>query len=283
MKRKVIKSFLIFLSIFILLLLCGIYITFENTELQLSNYEIINNKIPTEFNDFKIVQISDFHNEKSKRLTNMLINEIKNQKPNIIVITGDLIDSRRTNISVSIDFIKQIEKIAPIYYVTGNHESRINYNDIKEKLIENKVIVLDNKTEILKLGNSCINLIGIDDPNILHRKSISDKTIINEELNNANYDKNNYSILLSHRPEVFDTYRENKLDLVLTGHAHGGQIRLPFFGGMIAPNQGLFPKYTCGKFEEKETTMIISRGIGNSIFPFRINNRPELVIINLKM
>ena len=96
------------------------------------------------------------------------------------------------------------------------------------------------------------------------------------------YNKINYSILLSHRPCLFDVYKEKKLDLVLTGHAHGGQIRLPLVGGLYAPNQGILPKYTSGIINASNTNMIVSRGIGNSTFPFRVNNKPELVIITLK-
>ena len=96
------------------------------------------------------------------------------------------------------------------------------------------------------------------------------------------YNKDIYTILLSHRPELFDTYVSENINLIFSGHAHGGQIRIPFVGGIVAPNQGLFPKYTSGKYEEKNTTMIVSRGIGNSIIPFRINNRPELIVVELR-
>jgi predicted MPP superfamily phosphohydrolase len=92
-----------------------------------------------------------------------------------------------------------------------------------------------------------------------------------------------YTVLLSHRPELFDVYVQNGVDLVLSGHAHGGQFRVPFLGGLVAPNQGLFPQYDGGVYKSGKTTMIVSRGIGNSAFPFRINNRPELVIVELKI
>ena len=109
-----------------------------------------------------------------------------------------------------------------------------------------------------------------------HESFISDSEIVKVELDNTKY-----NILLSHRPELFDTYVEKKINLILTGHAHGGQIRIPFIGGIVAPNQGFFPKYTSGVIEKNKTTMVVSRGIGNSIIPLRINNRPELVVITL--
>ncbi|MCI8273988.1 MAG: metallophosphoesterase [Clostridia bacterium] len=279
MKKKTIITISVIIAI---LVLCGLYLHYENTKLQVSNYNIINNNISVDFNNYKIVQISDFHNNKSNTLINDLIKEIEKQKPNIIVLTGDLIDSNKTDIEVAIDFIKNINNIAPIYFISGNHESNIsNYSEFKEQLEENNVIILDNKVEILKINESEINLIGIDDPRMTNENGVSDSEIVKVELANEKYNENKYSILLSHRPELFDTYVEKGINLILTGHAHGGQIRIPFIGGIVAPNQGFFPKYTSGIFEENKTTMVVSRGIGNSILPFRINNRPELVIITL--
>jgi predicted MPP superfamily phosphohydrolase len=103
-----------------------------------------------------------------------------------------------------------------------------------------------------------------------------------DTLDNLMHEEDKYSILLSHRPELFHIYVDNNIDLVLSGHAHGGQFRIPFIGGIVAPNQGLFPKYDAGLFGEKETNMIVSRGIGNSIIPFRFNNPPEIIIIELQ-
>lgn len=279
MKRK---TKIIIPIIIAILVLCGFYLHYENTKLQVSNHHITYDKIPDDFDNYKIVQISDFHNTKSKILSNNLIKEIDGQKPNIIVLTGDFIDSGRTDIDTAISFIKRINNIAPIYFVSGNHEASMsNYLELREQLEENQVIILDNKTEVLKIKEAEINLIGINDPRMAHEKVVSDSEIVKTELDNAQYDDSKYSILLSHRPELIDTYMERELDLVLAGHAHGGQIRIPFIGGIVAPNQGLFPEYTSGIFVKKHTLMIVSRGIGNSILPFRINNKPELVVITL--
>lgn len=278
MKKKAIIIILI-----MVVLLCY-YLYFQNTELQVSSYDIVDSRIPKEFNEYKIVQVSDFHNTKSNKLTDDLVKEIKIQKPNIIVITGDLVDSRNTDIDVAISFIKKIKNIAPIYFVNGNHETRISkYSTLKEMLENEMVIVLENKTEVIEIDDAKINLIGINDPNMSYNPYALDSEKIKNELIDTNYDKNNYSILLSHRPELFDTYVDNELDLVLTGHAHGGQVRIPFIGGLVSPNQGFFPKYTSGIIKEDNTNMIVSRGIGNSIIPFRVNNRPELVIVQLKV
>lgn len=274
------KKLIIIISI---LILCTIYLYNENNKLEINNYNIINHNIPSDFNNYKIIQISDFHNTKSKALTTTIIKEIEKQKPNIIVLTGDLIDANKTNIDITINFIKEINNIAPIYFITGNHEASINnYSYLQDKLEENKVVILDNKLQILEKNGTEINLIGINDPAMQHNPYETNEDIITSEINSIDFNRNNYTILLSHRPELFKNYVNNNIDLVLTGHAHGGQIRLPFIGGLIAPNQGLLPKYTNGIKEKNNTTMVISRGIGNSILPFRINNKPELLIITLK-
>ena len=159
------KITIIFSIICLLLILCGIYFYFENTTLEVSTYQIASNKIPNEFNNYKIIQISDFHNNTSSKLTKKLIAEIKNQKPNIIVITGDLIDSTKTNVDIAIDMIKEIIEIAPIYYVTGNHEARTNeYDNLKSQMIELGVKILENEAQEIQLNNSTINILGINDP-----------------------------------------------------------------------------------------------------------------------
>lgn len=277
-KRKII----IFVSILFVFLLM-VYFYYENTFLKVTHYNIVNDKIPNEFNDYKIIQLSDYHNEASKKLNKDLINMIRKEKPNLIVITGDFIDSKKTNIDVAIDLIKNIRGTASIYYVVGNHEARItDYFKLKKRLEEEGVMILENETDVIERGGSKINIIGIDDPRMAVENMGDDAFIIDKELEISNYDDRLFSILLSHRPEVFKIYVENKIDLVLSGHAHGGQVRIPFIGGIVAPNQGLFPEYTSGLFNEGNTSMIVSRGIGNSIVPVRVNNRPELVVINLK-
>ena len=278
MKRIIIISLIV-----ILLLFCGFYLYFQNTALQVTKFFIVDSKIPKSFNNYRIIQLSDFHNTTSKKLTNQLVEEITKEEPNIIVITGDLIDSRRTNVDVVINFLGKIKDIAPIYYVSGNHESRISeYETLKKEMNGLGINLLDNKVIEIQKKDDIINLIGIDDPSFSNTIEVDDCEIIEDQIKSVNYDENFYTILLSHRPEAFKTYVNENINLIFSGHAHGGQIRLPFIGGIFVPNQGFFPKYTSGKYEEKNTTMIVSRGIGNSLFPFRINNRPELIVVELK-
>ncbi|MBQ8902442.1 MAG: metallophosphoesterase [Bacilli bacterium] len=277
------KKIVIISLIVILLLFCGFYLYFQNTALQVTKFLIVDSKIPKSFNNYRIIQLSDFHNTTSKKLTNQLVEEITKEEPDIIVITGDLIDSRRTNVDVAIDFLGKIKDIAPIYYVSGNHESRISeYETLKKEMNDLGINLLDNEVIEIQKKDDIINLIGIDDPSFSNTIEVDDCEIIEDQIKSVNYDENFYTILLSHRPEAFKTYVNENINLIFSGHAHGGQIRLPFIGGIFVPNQGFFPKYTSGKYEEKNTTMIVSRGIGNSLFPFRINNRPELIVVELK-
>ena len=268
---------IIFCIIFLLLLWYFFY--HENTDLRVTRYYIKDKKIN---NKFVITQISDFHNNKYKKLNNELIYNLKLIKPDIIVITGDFIDSRRTDINASINFINEIKEVSPIYYVNGNHESRMeDYELFKEKLVDNDVIVLENDIKEIKYKDNNINIIGISDPRFAVDKRDKEKGIIKEELKSIDYDKYIYTILLTHRPEYINEYSEENINLVLSGHAHGGQINIPFLGPLYAPGQGLFPKYINSMYKVNNTNMIVSCGIGNSLMPFRINNKPELVIVEL--
>lgn len=264
------------LKIFLMILISIIlYSLWGNTALEVNHYVMNDHHIPESFNGYKIAHISDVHNTNNKDLIPLLIQS----KPDIIAITGDLIDSRNTNIEIALEFVREAMKIAPCYYVTGNHEARVNeYLQLRNGLIELGVIVLENqKVDIIKENK--ITLIGLNDPSFETNYLFGDdQTIVLNDLDELKTE-DNYTILLSHRPELFEIYESKNINLVLSGHAHGGQFRLPFIGGMIAPNQGLFPKYDSGKFIKNDTTMFVSRGIGNSIFPLRLNNRPEIIII----
>ena len=277
------KKFNIIMLIIILSLFLGVYLYYENTKLYVSKYNIINDKIADTFNNYKIVHISDLHNTKFKTLVKDLTKEIKKQNPNIIVVTGDLIDSKKYDLQVAMEFIEEIKDIAPIYFVSGNHEKWSSKNEeINSTLTEKGVIILDNEFDKITINDESIIILGMKDPSFYPKEISADQTSYNlKETMDKIGNTNSFKLLLSHRPELFETYVENDVDLVLTGHAHGGQIRIPFIGGLIAPDQGLFPKYTGGIFTKNNTYMIVSRGIGNSILPFRINNRPELVIITL--
>ena len=274
-------------KVFILVLLIGllfaIRIIWGNTALESNHVMITSEMIPDDFSGYRIAHISDYHNTESNRLNKQLLKILKEEEPDMIAITGVLIDSRRTDIDVSLRFAEQAVKIAPCYYVTGNHESRIDDLDtLKSGLEALGVKVLDNKRLILQKGNDEITLIGVSDPKFMTRKIEEEDEIMRQCLTQLSKEADTYRILLSHRPELFEIYKQAEINLVFSGHAHGGQFRLPVLGGLIAPNQGFFPKYDAGVFTEDETSMVVSRGIGNSIVPVRINNRPEVVMVELR-
>lgn len=276
---------IIIISLIIIVLII-IYLYFENNAIQITNIDVKDPIIPNSFNDFKIVHISDLHNKEFGKNQQNIIAKIKEINPDIIVITGDIIDSYDTNVQISADFINGISKIAPVYYVTGNHESRIldDYVSLKTQMQTAGIHVLENEFITISNGNDKINIIGINDPSFDFFKltGSTDEEIVATNLNGLTEDLKGYNILLSHRPELIDIYASFNINLVFSGHAHGGQIRIPFIGGIIAPNQRLFPKYTSGLYEVKNTKMVVSRGLGNSAFPIRINNRPEIVVVRFK-
>ena len=270
-------------SIVAIILVLAVWIRCGNTALEVNEYEIVSNSVPQNFDGFRIAQVSDLHNAEFGEGNSKLLELLSQTEPDIIVLTGDLIDSRQTDIKIALAFAQEAMKIAPVYFVSGNHEARVSeYEDLKMGLAEAGVIVLENqKVEITREGES-ITLMGIDDPSFQENYLFGDSEgVAKQAIETLLRVSDGYTVLLSHRPELFELYVETGMDLVFSGHAHGGQFRLPFIGGLVAPNQGFFPKYDAGLFSEENTTMIVSRGVGNSIVPLRFNNRPEIIVVML--
>ena len=260
-----------------------IWTVWGNTALELNTYTISSDILPEAFDGYRIAHISDLHNAEMGKDNEKLLDMLRETEPDIIAITGDIIDSRNTNIDIALQFTKAAMEIAPCYYVTGNHEARISkYDELKAGMEAAGVVVLEDEKTKISLEGGEITLIGVNDPSYQTDYLFGDaEAVMQSKLQEISDAENEFTILLSHRPELFEVYADNKMDLVLSGHAHGGQFRLPFVGGLVAPNQGLFPKYDAGLYTEENTNMIVSRGIGNSIIPFRFNNRPEVILIDL--
>ncbi|MES9698012.1 metallophosphoesterase [Bacillus sp. JJ927] len=261
----------------------SIFLYLQNNLISITEVKITSSKIPSAFKGYKILQISDLHNKKFGENQNVLIKKVKNLNPDIIVITGDLIDSKSYDAEISLQVIRELVTEYPVYFVTGNHEQWSGkYNSLEKELKKYHVTVLRNEHVSIQKGEQEIYLLGIDDPDFTNGNR-DEGSIIKAEIVKAK-DKaqlDGYKVLLSHRPEFLAEYADEKVDLVLSGHAHGGQVRLPFIGGLVAPNQGILPKYTAGLYEKQNTSMIVSRGLGNSIIPQRIFNRPEIVVVQL--
>ena len=255
----------------------------QNNSISITNFEYTNAKIPNSFDGFTIAQISDLHNQSFGENQVKLLEKLKQLAPDMIVITGDIIDYRKYDLTNAMILISAAVEIAPVYYVSGNHEAWSNkYSSIKDKLFYAGVIVLDNESVELTMGDSSILVLGLSDPDFAAFDYLDSSPITVEKQLLEWSSNSQFKVLLSHRPELFKLYSQNNMDLIFSGHAHGGQIRIPLLGGLIAPDQGLFPKYTSGSYKKNTSTMFVSRGLGNSIFPIRIFNPPEMVVVTLK-
>ena len=261
-----------------------IWTVWGNTALMTNAVAISSSRIPAAFSGFRIAQVSDLHNAEFGKNNAELLKLLSESRPDIIVITGDLIDANHTDVGIALGFAQESVRIAPTYYVTGNHEAASQqYDTLKAGLEEEGVIVLEDEAISLERSGETISLIGLADPDFTVKGDMFGEVpaMVGTKLRNLDNGEGGYTILLSHRPELFETYVNCGIDLVFAGHAHGGQFRLPFIGGVIAPNQGLFPKYDAGLYTDGGTNMVVSRGIGNSIIPLRFNNRPEIVLVEL--
>ena len=279
-KRKCI----VLLCVGLIGIILTIWTIWGNTALRISKVSISSDRLPVSFSGFRIAQVSDLHNAKFGKDNERLLQMLSECQPDMIAITGDLIDANHTDIETALAFANEAVKIAPTYYVSGNHEARCSeYDTLKTGLESAGVIVLADEAVYLERDGETIAILGLADPDFSIKGDLFGEVpaMANTKLNELLEQETAYSVLLSHRPELFETYTTCGVDLVLSGHAHGGQFRLPFVGGLIAPNQGLFPKYDAGLFTDGNTNMIVSRGIGNSIIPIRFNNRPEIVLIEL--
>lgn len=266
------------------LLACLIpYLLWANAALTVSHVEL--DLLPGE-GSFTIAQVSDLHNAEFGGGNQELLAMLEEAQPDLIAITGDLIDSRRTDPAPALAFLEGAVELAPVCYVTGNHEFRAYdaYQDLKSQMEELGVIVLENESMVLE--EVPLRVIGLDDPSFGVR---SDPSATPEQILQGALtalapqagEEDLRTVLLAHRPEYVELYAQHGADLVLSGHAHGGQVRLPGVGGLYAPGQGFLPAYTSGLYQIGETSLVVSRGLGNSLFPLRVNNRPEVVLVKL--
>lgn len=273
------KTFLIIFFIIIM----GVVIYRGNTTVGTSFYEVSSDRLPASFEGYKIVQLSDLHDSKYGENHLDVVDEVKRIKPNFIFITGDFIDRNRYNLEQSLILVEELQHVAPIYYVTGNHE--VSTNDvarIKEALQQLGVRILSDEVEIITSDqNESIAIGGIEDP---LSSTLEDEEAVEAAVNKAfeSLPADTFKVLLSHRPEQFDVYVNNQIDVTFSGHAHGGQFRIPGVGGLLSPGQGLFPKLTSGVHEENGSQLVVSRGLGNSIMPLRLFNQPEIVVVTLQ-
>lgn len=259
-----------------LLLIFIIYTLWENENPELNRYEI-NCKLPNNIKSINILQISDFHNKKFGK-DNRNLKKLLNKDYDLIFITGDFVDRRYPDFEVAEDFLEFLNTKynGKIFYSNGNHEKGLEDFDTLKSLINkyNVKYLVDEKIQYRG-----IEIIGLDDPSeykaVEKTKKLDEKDKIEKSIKTLK--SNKFSLVLGHKPHFFDVFVENGLELVFTGHSHGGQVKL-FKWGLLAPQQGFFAKYSGGKFSKNNTVMINSRGLGvNYPFVKRVFNRPELI------
>lgn len=289
-RKKYIKSALVLLIVIALLLFCS----YQNRHLETTYYTYKAEQLGADLEGYRIVQISDLHNVKFGKNNQKLVDRIRECEPDMIVLTGDLVDSNHTNVDRAVKFVDEIVKICPVYYVTGNHEywlEKSEYDELMDGLVSAGVVILDNQVVEISRGDAKFRLVGLDDRSLADgtlEALLSDESIRNnqaeqkeETADNEDSGEKELTVVLAHEPQYLARYAGTGVDLVLSGHAHGGQFRLPFVGGIVAPDQGFLPEYTAGEYYMNGTEMIVSRGLGNSVIPVRLFNYPEIVCVDL--
>ncbi len=272
------------LIIFIIIVAVGVFLYLQNNIIDITKYKIKSNSVNSRV---KIAQLSDLHSKPF----NKVLKKLKEIKPDIIVITGDYINDKGRNFDKMINFGKELVSIAPVYYITGNHERRLkNFEEVMQSLKDAGFNVLLDDIAETDVNSSNVILLGLDEnmadfSDYKARKNgtfeYRDMSEYFEKLNQTN----GFKIVLSHYPENFEKinelyYKQYDFDLQLSGHAHGGQFILPVIGPVFSPGQGIFPKYARGFFGERPM-LIVSRGLGNAEFPFRLFNHPEINVITV--
>lgn len=277
---------IVIVLLLLLVVLLRIYI--DNEIPKVSNVEIKSPKLPEVFDGYKIVQLSDLHSKSFGNNNEMLIDMIDKESPNIIVMTGDMVTANEKDFTVFYSLVKELTKKYRVYYVYGNHEGELSLklkSEITAFLKENGVIVLDNDYISIEKNNEKINLYGLCYTQKYYSYKGGKKHIITENyIKNklGTIDKNKYNILLTHNPLFFDAYSGYGFDLTLSGHVHGGLIRLPFIGGILSPERKFFPQYSAGVYEKGNSKLVVSRGLSRGTKGFRLFNRPDVVSITLK-
>lgn len=247
--------------------------------LGVSQYEITLPQGMEELDGYRIVQIADLH---SAKLEQELEQALEQLQPHLIVMTGDLVNREDRDFTQALSTAAMAVRFAPTYFVRGNHEvDNPDYARLREGLEEAGVIILEDQGVVLDYRGAALNLVGVKDVNA-HPGSRTEAIQAMTQTAKGLFVDGAYHVLLSHRPSLLDAYSASGADLVFSGHAHGGQVRLPVVGAVFAPDQGLLPQITAGVHTAGKAQVVVSRGLGNGTpFP-RLWNGPELVAVTLR-
>jgi len=278
----------LWLVLWLIAVIIIIVINYYNRHLVISNYKINDPRWPATINGWRLVQLSDIHNQATEGPgNNKIINSVQKLQPDIITITGDLFDGDRTNIPNNLQLVKRLTSIAPVYVILGNHEfANDDYIRLIQLVEEAGARVIRNELVTINDKNTPIMIIGLDDPAAwgwpLSYKAQTQLTAqtLNKIMTSPEFDSTAPRLILAHRPELWSQYLLANPLIILSGHTHGGQIRLPLIGAIYVPNQPLLAQYDEGIFAIANSYLIISRGLGNSFINCRFNNYPEIITID---
>ena len=277
-EKKVRKLPIVILIIVLLIALCTVSTIYQNEQLEKTFYQVQSNKV---IDNVRIACISDMHLKEFGKNNERLVTEIKNLSPDLITIVGDMnMENQPDNYECVLTLVKELKKTAPVYYSLGNHEidamlfgkSNI-YNDVKETGVK----IFNNESETVNIKGNNIDIIGLtQNPEEFYEYGLDFFYKAMEK------DSDHFKLVLNHYPENFQgVLDEYPIDLALAGHAHGGQVRVPIIGGLYAADQGFFPELCDGYHEIGNSKLIITRGLGKSGIVPRINNKPEIAVVDI--
>ena len=274
------------MSIYVLVLFILSYILIDQKRLTVTTYPFASSKLKTAY---KIIQLTDLHGHQFGKNNKRLIQTIQKQEPDLIVLTGDMINGNYASSTRLLNVVEALSSTCPIYFIRGNHELAIKlyaswYDTFEQLLTKRGVIILENDTIIHK----DLTIYGLEVP--LSRYAYVPKVMLKkastsqyETLLNLTPTDSNFSVALCHTPFLEEVFETATYDVILSGHVHGGAIRLPIVGGLLSPERKFFPKYDAGVYELPQSQLIVSRGLGSGkTLPLRVFNPPEIVVLTLQ-
>ncbi len=278
-KRRKKRRWLIAAGVIIFLLLLFIWLMYDSSaNLQVSRYEAASEKLPESFDGFTIVQLSDLHGAQFGSDGTALAEKVRELEPDMIALTGDFVTDEGDLDAVR-QLVSELSEICPVYFVSGNHEFGSGLaQKVRQIMTDAGVKYLSNEFVSIDRGEDSIILGGVEDP--LTYADMIDPPELARRMNEA--DPAAFKVLLGHRNYWMEEYPDLPVDLILSGHAHGGLVRIPGVGGVIGTDRSLFPDYDAGEYDNGAYTLIVSRGLGNSVPVPRLLNRPEIVVVTLR-
>ncbi len=254
------------------LLLTAVFLHPRMYSVAIREYSVQVHNLPDDLDGFTILHLTDLHSKRFGEGQRELLQLIRQCDYDIVAFTGDMVDRRRPSIEPAADLIRGLQD-SDMFFVPGNHDHAADYPAVREVLVDMGVEILENRAVRRAVGQAHLWLVGVDDPSLGRANLTAALSDVTDDFPR---------ILLAHAPAIYHQASEEELDVVLVGHTHGGQVRLPFVGAVYVPGQELFPEFDRGKFVSNEATMIINAGLGESVWPVRFFCRPEIALITLR-